>query len=106
MVSRMSDLELETVAAFYGISVEEARVKNERCLEQGDNPAKPICVGCARVPSEIDGYTSMLDDWDGDADSYVIENEGTYNRQNGHFLCDPCYIKNGCPSSPRGWKCP
>jgi hypothetical protein len=39
-------------------------------------------------------------------EKYVRDNEGTYNQENGHFLCDGCYIAVGTPSSPTGWKCP
>lgn len=37
---------------------------------------------------------------------YVRQEEGTYNPDNGHFLCDQCYIDAGMPSSPSGWRCP
>ena len=37
---------------------------------------------------------------------YVRNNEGTYNPENGHFLCTECYVAIGMPSSPSGWKCP
>jgi hypothetical protein len=37
---------------------------------------------------------------------YVIQNEGTFNRENGHFLCDKCYIQAGSPTARGGWICP
>lgn len=37
---------------------------------------------------------------------YIRENEGTYNRTNGHFLCDECYIAAGMPTISGGWICP
>jgi hypothetical protein len=37
---------------------------------------------------------------------YVRNEEGTYNQDNGHFLCTDCYIKAGMPSSSLGWVCP
>ena len=37
---------------------------------------------------------------------YIRREEGTYNKENGHFLCDECYIRAGMPTSPNGWKCP
>jgi hypothetical protein len=37
---------------------------------------------------------------------YIIQEEGTYNSKNGHFLCDACYIKAGMPTAPWGWVCP
>jgi hypothetical protein len=39
-------------------------------------------------------------------EQYVSAEEGTLNRENGHFACTTCYIKMGMPSSPRGWKAP
>lgn len=110
MVTRMTDEQLQICATFYGIDLDEARRRNQRCIDQGDDPAKPICIGCAKFPEELEEYTEMVDPEDfpfaQTADQYVIENEGTYNQINGHFLCTICYIKNGQPSSPSGWKCP
>jgi hypothetical protein len=37
---------------------------------------------------------------------YVRLHEGTYNKDNGHFLCDSCYIMAGMPTAPGGWVCP
>lgn len=28
---------------------------------------------------------------------YVRAEDGTYNRENGHFLCDKCYLRAGMP---------
>jgi len=39
-------------------------------------------------------------------EQYVLEEEGTLNPVNGHFLCTPCYIAAGMPSSPTGWVAP
>lgn len=66
-----------------------------------------ICIGCNRTPSEIPGIASMAlaNDYD-NADAFVLAEEGTLNRRNGHFLCDECYIRAGQPSSPNGWKAP
>lgn len=38
--------------------------------------------------------------------AYIESNEGTYNHENGHFLCDACYIRAGMPTTERGWICP
>ena len=38
--------------------------------------------------------------------AYVIKEEGTLNPDNGHFLCDKCYIAVGMPVAPGGWVCP
>jgi hypothetical protein len=106
----MSDDELLRSAEFYGVTMDEAREMHRKCMEQGDNPADPICIGCARRPHEIGGYLGCFDEDEHPTNKqvaqYVISEEGTYNRANGHFLCDACYIKNGMPSSDRGWVCP
>ena len=55
-----------------------------------------ICVGCGKTPDELydeevlrlGGYYS--------AEQYARE-DGTYNPENGHFLCDEDYIKWGMP---------
>jgi hypothetical protein len=83
------------------------------------NPADPYDPKCAAFVTDMDAYDWAIIDFDSEKRDmetpavspqeridYVIENEGTYNRNNGHFLCDTCYIKAGQPSSPRGWKCP
>ena len=103
---------LEKSAEFYGITMDEAKERQHRCAEQGNNPKDPICVGCARRPPEIPAYRWAAmeheDDivTDADVTVYVIREDGTFNRKNGHFLCDECYIRNGQPSSERGWVCP
>lgn len=66
---------------------------------------EPICTGCNKRPAELPCYTYLLEDGE-TADEYVMDNEGTYNQTNGHFLCDECYIKAGMPTSPSGWKAP
>ena len=33
-------------------------------------------------------------------DAYVRAEEGTYNRENGHFLCTDCYVRASMPSKP------
>lgn len=65
-----------------------------------------ICIGCQKRPSGLDEYTGPADIEEITADDYVWEEEGTLNRENGHFLCTDCYVKAGMPSSPRGWVAP
>ena len=50
-------------------------------------------------PDQIEEYI-VAADADETPDGYVREEEGTYNRRNGHFLCTDCYIKAGMPSKP------
>lgn len=63
------------------------------------------CVGCLKGPSELQEYIdAALGEHSGVsgmiADDYVWKEEGTLNRENGHFLCTECYVKAGMPSSP------
>lgn len=72
-----------------------------------------VCVGCLKDPEEIDGLQEMASQvseegerYYRDVRDYVVQEEGTLNRYNGHFLCDACYIAWGMPTSPTGWKAP
>lgn len=60
----------------------------------------PICTGCGKRPAEIEEYTDPEIIGSMTPDGYVREEEGTYNRENGHFLCTDCYIKAGSPGKP------
>ena len=65
-----------------------------------------ICVGCGKTPKELDEYVEFSKAEGMTPDQYVIKEEGTYNSENGHFLCTECYFKAGMPSSAEGWKAP
>lgn len=65
-----------------------------------------ICVGCNKRPSQLKEYAELAKELHITPDEYVRKEEGTFNWENGHFLCTPCYIKAGMPSSPTGWKAP
>lgn len=67
------------------------------------------CNGCGKTAAEIPEYTPAFTGEEGrlaDPEAYVWAEEGTLNRENGHFLCTECYIKAGQPSSPSGWTAP
>jgi hypothetical protein len=66
----------------------------------------PLCVGCNKTPNQLDEYIEAARDEGMEPDDYVRKEEGTYNRENGHFLCTDCYVRAGMPSSPRGWVAP
>lgn len=110
LVGHVSDLkrieQAEGFAKFYNITIEEAQQRIAKWDAMKDDPAEPMCMGCAKVPEELLEYVICGEAEDQTPTEYVIENEGTYNPRNGHFLCDSCYIKNGQPSSSRGWVCP
>lgn len=98
---------MDEIAKHYNITPEQARARYLKVVEQEDNPSDPICVGCALRPEELDCYTSIWDPADYDSvTEYVINEEGTYNASNGHFLCDACYIINGQPATRTGWRAP
>jgi hypothetical protein len=64
------------------------------------------CIGCNKKPHEIEEYIEAATDMDMTPERYVILEEGTFNRKNGHFYCTDCYVDIGMPSSPRGWVAP
>jgi len=66
----------------------------------------PICAYCGKRPAEIEEYIEAADDFGMTPDDYVKREEGTYNRENGHFACTECYIAIGMPASPTGWVAP
>lgn len=75
-----------------------------------------ICQGCNKGPLELGlEYRALLMTGEEEnaaefTDQQVLDvawsEEGTLNRENGHFLCNMCYIKAGMPTSPSGWTCP
>lgn len=72
----------------------------------------PVCQGCGKFPEELDCYVEIVrfelerKPTNDEVRQYVLQEEGTLNPLNNHFLCDSCYIAAGMPSSPSGWKCP
>jgi hypothetical protein len=72
-----------------------------------DHPT-PICIGCQKHPADLEEYTDPEIIGDLTPNAYVRREEGTYNPENGHFLCTECYIKAGSPSRPypRRWFAP
>lgn len=73
---------------------------------------RAYCIGCKKWAEDIEEYVheAAHDVQEGETpltpSQWVAENEGTYNQDNGHFLCTPCYIEAGMPSSPWGWTAP
>jgi hypothetical protein len=58
------------------------------------------CNGCKKEPEELPEYVLHAQYEGMTPTEYVIEEEGTYNPENGHFLCTACYMKAGSPSMP------
>lgn len=84
-------------------------------MNQESSPSplpEPLCVGCNRGADAFPEYDIHREKEDGTIDETISRadvirrEEGTYNKENGHFLCDVCYIKAGMPSSDRGWVAP
>lgn len=60
----------------------------------------PICIGCNKSADEIEEYIESAKESEMTVEQYIREEEGTYNPENGHFVCTDCYIKMGMPSKP------
>lgn len=81
-----------------------------------DSKGRPqaICTGCNKTPAEIPEYVDeaaqlsleLESQTQWSPDDFVWAEEGTLNRENGHFLCTDCYIKAGMPTGPKGWVAP
>jgi hypothetical protein len=74
-----------------------------------------VCNGCLLEAVDIEEYVLAATQVNAELepgeremtpDDYVWQEEGTLNRENGHFLCTRCYIAAGMPSSERGWVAP
>lgn len=63
----------------------------------------PICIGCNKHPDELWEYSQEATESDLNPVAYVRQEEGTYNRENGHFLCTQCYVQAGMPTAMGGW---
>jgi hypothetical protein len=67
---------------------------------------RALCIGCSQFADELEEYIEQGRENDMTPEEFVRAEEGTYNRENGHFLCTACYIAAGSPSSPNGWIAP
>lgn len=75
------------------------------------NEIQPICTGCNKTPKELEDFEDWEDQGFESADDMCRQEEGTYNHENGHFLCTPCYIDAGMPANHyagpgSGWVAP
>lgn len=55
------------------------------------------CVGCGKSPEQLSEYIEMAEVEETTPEEFVRSDEGTYNRENGHFWCTKCYIIAGQP---------
>jgi hypothetical protein len=70
---------------------------------------KMTCIGCGKHPDELAEYIEAAADepeYYADAIDFCYREEGTLNKENGHFLCTDCYFIAGAPAAPGGWKAP
>lgn len=73
---------------------------------QSKYAGEPYDPGCGNYASQLPGVVMYAEDAGMSPADYVRREEGTYNPESNHFLCDMCYIQAGQPTSPAGWKCP
>lgn len=59
--------------------------------------SEPRCIVCTKTPDEIEEYVDAAQEDYTTPTEWVIANEGTYNKRNGHFWCTVCYIDIGEP---------
>ena len=67
---------------------------------------EPFDPKCGRTPDQISEYSQEMTGSSLSPAEYVKREEGTFNPENGHFLCTTCYIAVGMPTAPGGWVCP
>lgn len=69
---------------------------------------RPLCIGCGKHADELPEYIEAAAENEMTPDNYVRTEEGTFNPENGHFLCTPCYVDAGMPTAPgpKGWRAP
>jgi hypothetical protein len=67
---------------------------------------QPMCFGCGKRPEEIREFIRAGEEADLTPTEYVLAQEGTLNRRNGHFMCTECWVRSGKPSTSGGWVAP
>lgn len=55
------------------------------------------CIVCKKMPHELEEYVQVAEVNECTPAEVVVDEEGTYNRENGHFWCTECYISIGMP---------
>ena len=61
------------------------------------NVEDPRCARCHKTPDQIMEYQLAAADGGVTPVQFVIDNEGTYNTENGRFWCTECYLAIGQP---------
>jgi hypothetical protein len=66
-----------------------------------------LCLYCKRRPADIPEYVACAIESNITPAEYVMKEEGTYNKYNGHFCCTDCYIEIGMPAhKDKQWVAP
>jgi hypothetical protein len=66
------------------------------------HPIQPYCIGCDKVPEEIEEYVVAAEEDDMTPTEWVLAEEGTLNPATHRFACTRCYIQMGEPSGRDG----
>lgn len=70
--------------------------------EGGPVPDTINCEICKRHPKDIPEYVTAALDSKCSPATFVVQQEGTFNRKLGLFYCTKCYIEIGCPRGKAG----
>lgn len=98
---RASKLDTELVAA--GSYVARGAVY----VMEHDGTLDIRCARCGKTPDELHEYSQEATESTLTPTQYVQREEGTYNHENGHFLCTECYMIMGAPTAGNGrWIAP
>jgi len=74
------------------------KVRPGRRADVAGNLLEERCNGCKLEAHQLPEYAAIaLDEDYGSSLEAMRREEGTYNRENGHFWCNSCYIKAGMP---------
>lgn len=83
------------------------------CAIPDHNHAAPYDPVCQKQASEIPSVVAYARENRMSPDGFVRQEDGTYNPDNEHFLCDTCFIseeiRNGARlvgSNGQRWVCP
>ncbi len=78
-----------------------------KVMVPGGKWVEPVCPYCGKSPDQLDEYVDMGRENKMSPSAFVAMFEGTFNRENGHFACTPCYVDIGMPTNNgKGWVAP
>jgi hypothetical protein len=68
-------------------------------------PEVPTCAACGKTADELipaDFAEAVMGI--GHTPTDLAVEDGTYNELSHRFLCDACYVADGMPTGPAGWR--